>query len=448
MDESLADEEVTEVAYVLDEDAEEIFDIGSNDVDDDSGTGYDNDHDNEDTVADMTTEDLGALNLAGNSNDELLSCEMDDSVAQSDAVMTFTNHTGSVFCINLSSRKSLAVTGGEDDVAYVWNVPNGDIVFKCTGHKDSVVCAAFNHDSDLVATGDMAGLIKVWSVDSQQEVWSYEVDDLEWLRWHHSSSVLLAGTGSGDTWMWLVPTTSCKTFAGHGARCTVGEILHDGKRACVGYADGTLKLLDLKSGTSVFTLAAGKPGHEDEVTCIDCHSSDNLLITGSVDCTALLVNVRTGKVVHRFVCGDPSRRPTSDEDHMNDDSDAAIDSVEAVGFSTSYGYVATATHFGLLTVWETGSFNMRHQCKHDAGVIRLRWDTERPVVYTCTEAGAVHSWDARTGIVLHTWLGHAGNVLDMDITSDWLVTAGDDHTARVFSLKDAVTLQQQQQSTS
>ena len=29
--------------------------------------------------------------------------------------------------------------------------------------------------------------------------------------------------------------------------------------------------------------------------------------------------------------------------------------------------------------------------------------------------------------------------------SDWLVTAGDDHTARVFSLKDTITLQQQQQ---
>jgi len=40
---------------------------------------------------------------------------------------------GSVFCINVTSRKSLAVSGGEDDVAYVWSMLNGDIVFKCTG---------------------------------------------------------------------------------------------------------------------------------------------------------------------------------------------------------------------------------------------------------------------------------------------------------------------------
>jgi len=40
---------------------------------------------------------------------------------------------GSVFCVNISLSKSLAITGGEDDVSYVWNVPNGDMVFKCTG---------------------------------------------------------------------------------------------------------------------------------------------------------------------------------------------------------------------------------------------------------------------------------------------------------------------------
>jgi len=38
-----------------------------------------------------------------------------------------------VFCVNVAPRKSLAVTGGEDDVGYVWSMMNGDTVFKCTG---------------------------------------------------------------------------------------------------------------------------------------------------------------------------------------------------------------------------------------------------------------------------------------------------------------------------
>lgn len=48
-----------------------------------------------------------------------------------------------------------------------------------TGHKDSVTCATFCHDSSLVATGDMGGLIKVWKVESKEEIWSFEVGDLE-----------------------------------------------------------------------------------------------------------------------------------------------------------------------------------------------------------------------------------------------------------------------------
>lgn len=48
-----------------------------------------------------------------------------------------------------------------------------------TGHKDSVTCATFSHDSSLLATGDMGGLIKVWKVESKEEIWSFEVGDLE-----------------------------------------------------------------------------------------------------------------------------------------------------------------------------------------------------------------------------------------------------------------------------
>ena len=48
-----------------------------------------------------------------------------------------------------------------------------------TGHKDSVTCAGFSHDAALVATGDMGGMVQVWRVSSKQQIWSFEVGDLE-----------------------------------------------------------------------------------------------------------------------------------------------------------------------------------------------------------------------------------------------------------------------------
>lgn len=64
-----------------------------------------------------------------------------------------------------------------------------------TGHKDSVTCATFSHDSSLVATGDMGGLIKVWKVESKEEIWSFEVGDLE---------VKLCLVGASLTTYWVV----------------------------------------------------------------------------------------------------------------------------------------------------------------------------------------------------------------------------------------------------
>ena len=138
-----------------------------------------------------------------------------------------------------------------------------------SGHKDSVTCATFSHDSKLVASGDMGGLIKVWKVESKEEIWSFEVGDLEvsdsihrlqlasftfslkvyvreviglkwlmfsfclfhfpqWLEWHPCAPVLLAGTADGNVWMWKVPGGDCKTLHGPGCQATSGKIMLDG----------------------------------------------------------------------------------------------------------------------------------------------------------------------------------------------------------------------------
>ena len=50
----------------------------------------------------------------------------------------------------------------------------------------------------------------------------------QWLDWHHSAHVLLAGTASGDVWMWKVPGGDCKTLQNHGSKTTCGMFMKDG----------------------------------------------------------------------------------------------------------------------------------------------------------------------------------------------------------------------------
>ena len=42
-------------------------------------------------------------------------------------------YSGSVFSASLHPSKHLAVTGAEDDKAYVWDTEDGHIVFECVG---------------------------------------------------------------------------------------------------------------------------------------------------------------------------------------------------------------------------------------------------------------------------------------------------------------------------
>jgi len=342
-------------------------------------------------------------------------------MVQDDAAVVFEKHKGSVFCVGIDpAHSSLVVTGGEDDKAFVWNLNTGDTLFECTGHKDSVTCIGFSWDSKYVATGDMSGLLKVWQVDTKQEVWSFEVSDLEWIEWHHGAPVLVAGTAEGDIWMWKIPSGDTKHFESHGSTCNIGHILPNGTTLVAGYEDGCVKVWDLKTASAMHTIQ-GHLAHTGSVTSMDCHHNNMLVITGSTDATAKVVNISTGKVLTTYNC---ALETSTDEE----------ESVEAVAFCNSNNLVATGTLSGILTIWNTNSHTSRHQCKHQAGITRLKWEKDSTNIYTCTLDGIVHKWNALNGSLVAQWHGHGEDILDMALSSDGqsIVATSGDSKARVF----------------
>ncbi|KAI1899463.1 hypothetical protein AGOR_G00062060 [Albula goreensis] len=368
---------------------------------------------------------------AGGEDDEGWETEDEEMEAdQDDSELTFSKHIGSVFCVSLDpATNSLVVTGGEDDKAYIWRICDGEVVFECTGHKDSVTCGSFSHDSKLVATGDMSGLIKVWKVDTKEEVWSFEVGDLEWLEWHHSAPVLLAGTADGSVWMWKVPGGDCKTFQGPGCQATCGKILPDGKRAVVGYEDGVIRFWDLKQGNAIHVIK-GNDGHQGALTCIACNKDGSLVLTGSVDSQAKLINTATGKVVGLFSVEDGKAKGSKEDE-------ADSNSVESVGFCNVLPLIAVAYLDGTLAIYDMSTQHLRHSCQHKAGIVQLQWEESSSVVSTCSLDGAVRLWDARSGSMVSEYRGHSAEILDFTLNREasLAVTASGDHKAKVFCLQ-------------
>ncbi|XP_078620279.1 uncharacterized protein LOC144887151 [Branchiostoma floridae x Branchiostoma japonicum] len=84
----------------------------------------------DDALADEIDEiDLGNYG-DGYQGDE--GAEGDMEMMTDDADVVFSKHIGSVFCIGLDrTTQSLAVTGGEDDKAYVWRLGDGEVLMEC-----------------------------------------------------------------------------------------------------------------------------------------------------------------------------------------------------------------------------------------------------------------------------------------------------------------------------
>lgn len=144
--------------------------------------------------------------------------------------MVFKKHVGSTFSCDLHPTGTLAVTGGEDDKAYVWSVETGNVVMDCTGHKDSVIFVGFSFDGAYVATADMAGLIKVWEVNTTSSdqsltvAFEYETEDLSWGLWHFGARVLIFGVESGDIYVFKIPSGETKILKGTNVKVECGKV--------------------------------------------------------------------------------------------------------------------------------------------------------------------------------------------------------------------------------
>ena len=223
--------------------------------------------------------------------------------AEDNSRLVFDEHNGSVFCCSLSSSAGLVVTGGEDDRALIWRLEDGKVEEEVAGWGDSVTSAAWSKDGGLLALADMSGSLRVLRCPGYEKVWTFEVGDLVWMKWHPVANVLFVGTEDSQLWMFKMPGGDSKVFPGAGDRVECGEIVGEGRKAVCGYADGSLRLFDLRGGEMLHSLTGG---HKDGVNCVEGLQGRDLVLSGGRDGVVALWNASSGKQVADLILQDNS----------------------------------------------------------------------------------------------------------------------------------------------
>lgn len=322
-------------------------------------------------------------------------------VEQDDAAVTFAKHNRPVFCGCLHPTLDLAVTGGEDDKAYVWSTESGDVVYEVDGHKDSIICAEFSSDGNFLATGDLAGDIQVFKVNNNYaKVWEFSMGDMAWMQWHTAANVLLAGGESGEVYIWRIPSGDCKVLQGNGHKSEVGELTNDGKKLIVGYGDGTIKLWDMKASSVLQEITSDSPlGHSDSITCIVADLDNGIFLSGSEDGKILIAGTsgalgnllpNSGSVESLAFCPDSDIKLVAcgmyANYYVNENANLKL-FINVVG-----------TLQGKISLWDIAKQAIRVECENtdSSGVTKLFWAPNHTLLCGTLD-GAIRAFDGRSG---------------------------------------------------
>ncbi|KAI0029710.1 WD40 repeat-like protein [Vararia minispora EC-137] len=388
--------------------------------------------DDDDAMMDEDADDLGEL-PAGVDEDEI--------VYEDDSIQHFTAHRKSVFTVASHPSAPLAVSGGEDDLGYIWDIETGKTVVKLSGHSDSVACVAFSSDGEMVSTGGMDGRVRIWRRVGKQDWKTWEFltelqgpDEVMWLKWHPKGPVLLAGSNDSTVWLWQLPSgNTMQVFAGHTGPVTCGDFTPDGKRILTACNDNTLIYWDPRDPTPIFKLTAQDGRFDlDGITTLAVNPASTLAVIGGAAGGVRVVSLTKGEVIAAL--------GTHDEGQSVEAAVFVNVAGATVGGSalatTGGGTVVTGATDGKACVWDLNTNRLRTLLTHQDSVTSLHvHPTKAHLLISASADGALRTWDVRTGTLLREHKGHRGAVLGASLAmgGDVILSASDDGKCLVFA---------------
>ena len=414
---------------------------------------------------------------------------------ENDSKAYFDGHSSSIFSISAHpATPSLFLTGGGDDVAYIWTTTttpaDADVVprecktvRRLDAHADSVVATAFTApDGAFALTAGLDGAIHLYAAAAGWKLADrvQEVDEVVWLAAHPHEPTVAVGCSDGSVWLYDVDSdgdggggggdgTGARADAkakgrlafrhamrSHTASCTAGLFAHAGALLVTVAEDGSLygwhtatghALLALTAADARFAIAGG-------LYSLAVSPSSAVAAVGGATGEIRVVGLPAPDSPPAAAAGEKrtSARPkagSSQAGQIVASMQAHSESVESLSFHPNIPLLASASVDGTIALYDAArGYAVRNTLHgHADAVVKADFAAPGPAaagwpLTSCGIDGSVRRWDARAGVQTACLRGHLGGngaegeggVLGFVQTHDRIVTAGDDGVALVFEL--------------
>lgn len=350
----------------------------------------------------------------------------------------FEDHQDSIFTVATHPTLPIAITGGGDDVGYMWTTHSSPAktITKLVGYGESVIASEFSFDGSFLVTGDMSGKILVFQSKKKGQLWELydriieDVEEVMWIRTHPKQNVFAFGGIDGSVSVYSIEPKLELIFSGysHSTECTNGEFVQvdnmDELKLVTCSEDGSIIGWNCYTQQTDFKFDINNmKGLTPPWVTMSVSCNSKILAVGSRDSQIAIINCENGSMLTMFTALE-----------LKEGENIYDSSIEAIAWCDVLNLMVVGFVSGDVIVFDSNTWKVRKNLKCGDAVTKIVFLPKSPVFLVSSMDGKVYKWDARTGELLHECVGHHMGILDfsIDCSGERLVTAGDDGVALVF----------------
>jgi WD40 repeat protein len=390
----------------------------------------------------------------------------------------FTSDMGEMYTASISADGRSLVTGGESDIARVWDAQaksGAGASLVARAHRDAVGSVAVNKSGTRMMTGSVDGTARVWDLEPGREprvlaTLGEGTSKIGVVAINPRGSFGVSGAEDGTVRLWDLKKPGPKAFlplAGHTSEIRGLVFSADEKWLATASTDRTVRLWNMQStdpGAEPIVLP-----HDDEVVAVAISGDSRWLLSASIrsavlwsltaenpaagsrplaghedDVVAVALGPRgrwaaTGSVDRKVILRDLT---TKDAEGIR--LRAHDEPVRVLAFRPTGTWLATADDGGMIRLWnvddeypDEGSLELRG---HDKGIQALAWAEDGSALVSAGNDSTIRLWPvddeglAGEALVLR---GHDALVRDLALPTEleFIVSASYDNSARVWPLR-------------